>query len=355
MVTAQQLQHCVATLWSLVGSCRDGVDASVRSAAQDAAAALLAAQGPLQALHLAESGGVLLANGAPLPLDVGAFAAAQGLATLLRDLDLDYVCFDAGVEADELAAWAGRCAVAQRSGAPLRQSEHLSVGPGVHEAARRGAGDPLRVAPRRSPAGEETDSRLRSVFLQFHLMHGLRQTGPVPPGMAKVVVQAIVDRLLLVPGGLEPLMLLQQRPALLRRSTEVAVLAVLFARGAGWPDDRLADLGGAALLHDLGAVLDTGQPGPAGFAWLLQRGADDFWLRSALVARWWHDDLVVAGADGLADAGTAAIVRLARVVAGQLDVGGGIDRVCARLQAGAAAPLADELVELAVSTLQALP
>jgi hypothetical protein len=345
MVAAPLLQRCVTTLWSLLNACGSGAGETVADAAAEARTALGAAGGQLRALHLAESGGVLHANGLPLPMDVGVFAAAQGLATMLRDLQLDYICFDAGVEADELVAWAERCAV--RRAAAL-------LGPSVHDGARRIVDDPPPSARRRQSGHADTDSRLRSVFLQFHLMHDLVQGGPVPPGVAKVVVQAIVDRLLAVPGGLEPLVLLQQDPALLRRSTEVAVLAVLFARVAGWPDDRLADLGGAALLSELGALLDAGRPGPAGFDWLLQRGTDDFWLRCALVARWWRDDQVVGGQDGLVGAVGAALVRLAAVAATCIAGGGSAATVCARLRDGAARPLAPELIGVAETALAAL-
>ncbi|MBX3464338.1 MAG: hypothetical protein KF830_14295 [Planctomycetes bacterium] len=354
MVSAPHLQHCVATLWSLVGACRAGEAEAAQAAARAAAAALDAAAGPLRALHLAESGGVLLANGAPLPLEVRVFAAAEGLATLLRELDLDYVCFDAGVEAGELVAWAERCAEARGSGRPAPGGEPAPPGAAVHVAIRRDAGDPVRGTNRRACSAAETDSRLRSVFLQFHLLQSLGRGGPVPPGLAKVIVQAIVDRLLQVPRGLEPLVLLQAEPARLRRGTEVAILTVLFARVAGWPDDRLADLGGAALLHDLGALLDPHAPGAAGFAWLLGQGTDEFWLRSALIARSWADDDAIGGDEGLAGAGGAALVRLASVAAACLDQGGGPEAARARLHAGAARPLAPQLLEVADAALQSL-
>ncbi len=355
MAAASQLQRCVTTLWSLLCACRTAAgDAEIAAAAGEASAALDATEGPLRALHLAESGGVLHANGMPLPLEVGVFSAAQGLATLLRELELDYVCFDAGVGADELLAWAARCAAAQDAGDRPARPAAVPIGPSVHDSARRIAGDPLPVVRRRDSDGADTDSRLRSVFLQFHLMHGLGRVGPVPPSLAKVVVQAIVDRLLATPGGLEPLVLLQQDPALLRRSTEIAVFAVLFARVAGWPDDRLADLGGAALLCELGSVLDPAHPGMAGFGWLLQCGADDFWLRSALVARWWRDDQVVGGADGLVGAVGAAIVRLAAIAAASNTRDESVADLCQRLRAGAGQPLAAELIDVAEAALQAL-
>lgn len=354
MVAAKQLQRCVTTLWSLLSACGADAADAVADAAAEARAALGAAGGPLGALHLAESGGVLHANGLPLPMDVGVFGAAQGLATMLRDLQLDYICFDAGVPADELVAWAERCATAQRGGRAQAQRPSASVGPSVHDGARRIAGESMPTARPRPHGDGDTDSRLRSVFLQFHLMHDLAQGGLVPPGIAKVVVQAVVDRLLDVPGGLEPLVLLQQDPTRLRRSTEIAVLAVLFARVAGWPDDRLADLGGAALLCELGSVLDEDRPGPAGFGWLLQRGTDDFWLRCALVARWWRDDQVVGGHDGMVGAIGAALVRLAAVTVACLADGGTAAAVCARLRAGAGRPLAGELIDVAEVALSAL-
>ncbi|MBL8729998.1 MAG: hypothetical protein JNM25_16355 [Planctomycetes bacterium] len=354
MVGARQLQRCVTTLWSLLSACRADDAAAVTAAAAEARVALDAAGGQLRALHLAESGGVLHANGMPLPMDVGVFGAAQGLATMLRDLQLDYICFDAGVEVDELLAWAARCAAAQRCGRPPAQRESAPLGPGVHDGARRIADEPSRAVRRRQHGLADTDSRLRSVFLQFHLMHDLAQAGPIPPSVAKVVVQAVVDRLLVVPGGLEPLVLLQRDPVLLRRSTEIAVLAVLFARVAGWPDDRLADLGGAALLCELGSALDATRPGPAGFGWLLQRGTDDFWLRCALVARWWRDDQVVGGRDGMAGAVGAALVRLAAVTAACIADGATAASIGARLRAGAGRPLADELIDVAEAALSAL-
>lgn len=354
MAPALQLQHCVTTLWSLLCSCRTGTTGEVAEAAAAAGAALGATEGPLRALHLSESRGVLHANGMPLPLDVSVFGAAQGLATMLRDLELDYVCFDGGVDAGELVAWAERCAAAQRAGRPPTRSQPSAMGPSVHDSARRAAAEPLPPVRRSEPVGADTDSRLRSVFLQFHLMHALGQGGPVPPGHAKVVVQAIVDWLLAVPAGLEPLVLLQEDSALLRRSAEVAVLTVVFARVAGWPDDRLAELGGAALLHDIGSLIDPSQPGPAGFGWLLQRGTDDFWLRSALVARWWRDDLVVGGADGLVSGGAAPLVRLAAAAAACMARAADPASVGARLRAGEGAPLAPELIDVAEAALAAL-
>jgi hypothetical protein len=167
---------------------------------------------------------------------------------------------------------------------------------------------PLRREPR---GGGDADSRLRSVFLQHRLIAGLPAIPGVPPTTAKFVVEQIVERLLLVAGGLEPLMLLQRDEDLLARGTVEAVLAVVLARAAGWPEERLPDLGAAALLRDLGRVLDEGSPREAGFAWLLERGHDDFWLRCALAARQGRGPLP----DGEPALGSVAVVRLAAAVA----------------------------------------
>lgn len=154
------------------------------------------------------------------------------------------------------------------------------------------------------------DGSLRAVFVQHRLIVGMPPLPGIDPIARQDIVAAIVDRLLAVPGGLEPLMLLQRDGALLQRATIVAVLTVVLARRVGWPDEQLADLGAAALLHDLGAVLDPERPATASFAWLLDRPADDFWLRCALVARCWREDhgtLATAGRSF----GLPAIVRMA--------------------------------------------
>jgi hypothetical protein len=178
--------------------------------------------------------------------------------------------------------------------------------------------EPRTTVPGRPRHDAESGSALRSVFVQHCLIDRLPRLPGIAPVACKIVVQAVVERLLSVPGGLEPLMLLQRDEELLQRGTRVAVLAVVLARVAGWPDDRLAELGAAALLHDLGRLLDDARPGPAAFAWLLERGAEDFWLRCALVSRHWRDcepGTDVAGADGL---GAAVLVRLAAEVERQL-------------------------------------
>lgn len=155
----------------------------------------------------------------------------------------------------------------------------------------------------------EVDSRLRSVFLQNRLIAGLPRLPGVPVPIAKFVVGQIVDRLLAVPGGMEPLMVLERDAARLATSTGIAVLTVVVARAAGWPVRALADLGAAALLADLGSLLAEEDQGTAGCRWLLDRGVDDFWLRCALVAR--HARTPVGDAQALHAGGGLVFVRLA--------------------------------------------
>jgi hypothetical protein len=172
------------------------------------------------------------------------------------------------------------------------------------------ADDPIAPPGRGDRGAAEDDSRLRSVFLQHRLIVYVRELRGVGLPTAKFAVEHTVERLLAVPGGLEPLMLLQRDEPALARATAVAVMAVALAREAGWPIASLADLGAAALLADLGAVLgDDDDPGRAAFHWLLDRGTDDFWLRCALVARHLH-----RGAGGAGAIGSAQVVRLARAV-----------------------------------------
>lgn len=139
-------------------------------------------------------------------------------------------------------------------------------------------------------------------------------------------------------------MLLQHDEALLRRSTAVAVLTVVFARRVGWPAELLADLGAAGLLHDLGSILDPALPGRASFHWLLERGDEDFWLRSALVARRWRDGSA-ASADQAGPLSVIAIVRMAAAA-----YAGGVAGLDALLANGSAP---DELVQLAKGAIVA--
>lgn len=204
-------------------------------------------------------------------------------------------------------------------------------------------GDALARSPCAPRALPDADSRLRSVFLQHRLIAGMAEVPAVHRTLAKFALEQIVDRLLAVPGGLEPLMLLQRDEALLARSTAVAVLTVVLARHAGWPEDRLSDLGSAALLRDLGLVLDESMPGRAGFGWLLGQGCDDFWLRCAMVARHARGD---AGAIGDAE-GACAVVGLAAAIAELPEVDARADLRGALRRSRMASGLPASLVDLA--------
>lgn len=177
--------------------------------------------------------------------------------------------------------------------------------------------DGEQIAPvrRQTRAHADADSRLRSVFLLHQLIAGLPRIPGVSPPTGKFVVEQIVERLLGVPDGLEPLMLLQRDAALLSRSTVTAVIAVVLARAGGWPEDSLSDLGAAALLSELGSVLDDSAPGVAGFTWLLEQGSADFWLRAAMIARLARDPC----ADGEVMPGAVAVVRTAIALTGLAD------------------------------------
>ena len=328
------MQFGVVSLWSLLEACRAGSDEEQVEAARGAAAAVRAHAGD-EGLTIELRGSLLVVDDFPAVSGVDTFAATHGLLAFLRDADVERVRFDADVGDEALLGWA-RQVVAGRG--PIEARRGVAV-------RRRGRTDDSGVVrPHlQTPQGlDQSDSRLRSVFLQHRLIAGLPGIDGVDAGTAKLVIQGVVDRLLQVEGGLEPLMLLQQDEALLRRSTAVAVLAVVFARSAGWPPEQLADLGTAGLLHDLGSMLDQRDPDTAAFRWLLDRGDDDFWLRSALCARRWRDG-EGASEDAAGPLAVVAIVRLAAAV----HRGGraAIDEIVA----GGGAP--DELGQLARSAL----
>ena len=292
------------------------------------------------ALKLAVAGPLLLVDGAPANGGVGAFAATHALTAYLRDAGLVEVSFAPSVAAEALLGWAN--GVLERE-QPPRWPEGVRVRCAA-DSPQQADREPVAALHRRVEVAAQPDSRLRSVFLQHRLIDELPRLEGVEPETAKLVVQQVVDRLLQVPGGLDPLMLLQQDAALLSRSTIVAVLTVLFASRAGWPAERLADLGVAGLLHDLGTILDPDAPGPAAFRWLLERGDEDFWLRSALVARRFCAG-VEASAGPAGPLAVVALVRLAAVAAASADPRPFAERV--REVAG----VPDELVEVAREAL----
>lgn len=325
------LRHGVAALWSLLEACRVGTRDEQESLAAAAARSLRSAPPDAGALTLSVDETGLLVDGAPVIAGVDTFAATHGLWSHLRRTNVAAVGFAPTVTADELWRWAV---------AVVGQDPPTDWPPGIRAS--------IHAVPRSQEAVAAPDSRLRSVFLQHRLIAGLPKLAGVDPTTAKLVVQGVVDRLLQVDGGLEPLMLLQQDEALLQRSTAVAVLAVLFARRVGWPAEQLADLGAAGLLHDVGTVLEPDRSGPAAFRWLLARGDDDFWLRCALVARHWREPRELDELRGRGLPAAVALVRLA-VLAGATDSGGRRDRQWRAAVAHGELP--QELVELASGAL----
>jgi len=334
------MQLLVVPLWSLLEACRAGSDAEQLEAASVAATAVREQRSQqADGVDGSESDQVTVAlvderlviDGFPVVSGIDTFAATQGLMTILYEASVQRVQFAAGVAAEALRQWGLSVA---------RQAVAESAPDGICIDLRENAASNEVVQPQSPPRPEveESDSRLRSVFLQHRLIAGLPAIAGVDATTAKLVIEGVVDRLLQVDGGLEPLMLLQQDEALLKRSTAVAVLSVVFARHIGWPVELLADLGVAGLLHDVGAILDPAAPGPAAFQWLLERGDGDFWLRSALVARRWRDG-TTASTD---QAGPLSVIAVVRMAAATYSHGGaGLDV----LLANGSAPV--EMVELA--------
>jgi hypothetical protein len=291
---------CVGALAALFRHCRSGeVVARIAAAANCVAVLASTANGTTTTVDVAADPWSIVQPG----LGAEALADAHAVVTTLRAAGVAKIELDAMVDVDALLAF-GAAMVASADGHPAPPAVPASV------RVERFGDERLRAVQRGGHTGGGGDSALRSVFLQHRLIAGVPSVSGLSPVVAKAILQRIVDRLLAVPGGLEPLILLQQDPAVLSRSLVVAVLSVVVARAAGWPESGLTDLGAAGLLHDLGALLDEARPGVVAFAWLLERGVDDFWLRCALVARHWRE-----GHGGLATLhggrGAAAVVALA--------------------------------------------
>jgi hypothetical protein len=328
------VQRCLVALWSLLSVSHGGEETERLAVAADAVRVLGEHVAVFGEVRLAVVAGVLATDVADF--GTGAVAAAHGLAATWRAAAVAEVRPKRDVTPAQLAAWA--VAMVQAATSPSVRASLPGL-PGVAVVLLELADDPVEPLRRLQRASEPrgVDSALRSVYVQHRLITGLPTLPGVAPATAKAVVQMVVERLLSLPGGLEPLMLLQQNGALLQTGIRVAVLTVLTARAAGWPDERLAALGAAALLHDLGSILDELRPGPSSFAWLLEHGTDDLWLGCALVARTWRQDhgaLDEAGRGGLA---AAALVRLAATIEAELRRDGRVcqDRIEAAARAGA--------------------
>jgi hypothetical protein len=309
----QCLCACVRALWALIEALRADDERLAREQAVHAVDAIAAARGADNYLLLHEVGGVLHLSGRRLPLGVDVFLPAFELVRMLRDNAVGEVLFEAAVDAAGLLRWA-------RDWVDGRVAPGVAQGAGI-QVGERGAGPP---PPGDAAAAGPGDSQLREVFLQHHLIAVLTRASALPPHLGKVALAAVIGHLLACDRGLEPLTLLRQDEALLGRSLAVAVLAVAIGRAYDWPEERLAWLGGAALLHDIGVLVDPTAPDRAGFAWLLERGGEPFWLQSAVVARRWREDHGATFADFDAESSlAAAIVRAAVAAEGLLGAGGG--------------------------------
>src|SRR5690606_28469046 len=235
---AMPMQLAVVSLWSLLEACRVGSDVEqqqAKRAAQRSVCEQGSADGNLT-LELIDA--QLTVDGLSAVSVMDTFAAAQGVQAFFEAAAIARVQVAVDVAADALLDWA-------RLVAATCEPQAWPEGIEVQRRCAVGAADVMAPQRRSRPSSEEPDSRLRSVFLQHRLIPGLPSIAGVSAATAKLVIQGVVDRLLQVPGGLEPLMLLQQDEALLRRSTAVAVLSVVFARRVGWPVEKLADLGAA--------------------------------------------------------------------------------------------------------------
>ncbi|MCA8978348.1 MAG: hypothetical protein KDC98_26705 [Planctomycetes bacterium] len=340
----ERYRACVRALWTLVEVLRDGSEAQVEAALARALEAVNVARGRDNYLLLHEVDGALHLSGRRMPIGVDMFLPAQGLVSLLREHDIGEVLFDQSVDHEAIRQWArgwGNAAPA------------AAVDPASHGADAVVAADPP-VRPQTAASGAAgADSQLRSTFLQHQLIAAFTSGCVIPPHIGKVTLAAVVDRLLMLDGGTEPLTLLHRGESLLQRSLHVAVFGVVFARALGWPEGQLADFGSAALLHDIGCVIDPARPAIAAFRWLLERGRDRFWLQAALVARTWRDDHGSRFADlGPESNMAAAIVRVATEVERAVAAGSTIDGIAGELAAaGERGAFPREMAGIAAATV----
>ncbi|MFK7738942.1 MAG: hypothetical protein AB8H80_01365 [Planctomycetota bacterium] len=287
----------VLPLWSLFEACRRGSAEARLAAAQAVVEALAEGRAPhrLEVEH-----GLLCADGVPMPAAAAAtLVATHELCVFLRDFGVVGLCFGGATSVHDLLEWVGSAVRGDAQvGSPDRVSAKLVSPADVSNRCLLTPDQavPKPVAPSEPSSSPDAErpvaSRLTAMFVQQRLL-AAAATMPtelgIDPASSRLVLAAIVDRLLAMHGGQEAVMMLQDDEELLRRSVALAVLVTMLARRAGWPSERLVDVGAVALLHDVGCALDPQRPGPAAFRWLLRCGQDDFWLRCAIVARAWHD------------------------------------------------------------------
>jgi hypothetical protein len=297
----------IAALWALTGALAADEEGQPSGCCAAALAAITTALGSDQFVLLHEQEGALHVNGRQLRLHMGVFPAAHGLAQLFRQAGIRELLLEPGMDAAELLE-------------RLRPLVASKMAPAMGMRPLRGAVAAVAAdSPAALAAGRATRSAvatgLPSMFLQHQLMAAIPRDWLLPPHACKLVLQAVVERLLQSRAGLEALELLQRDPQRLAAGLRVASLCVVFLRVAGWPAQQLAELGVAALLADLPAPEGAAGDPAGAFLWLLGRGQDDLWLRSALVAQAWQE----VAADslhelGLGCDGIAAFVRFAAAV-----------------------------------------
>lgn len=189
------MQAAVVPLWSLLEACRAGSETEQEQAARAAQVAMSdlgSCEGCLM-LELVDER--LVIDGFPVVSGIDTFAATQGLMGFLYAAGMLRVQFAQDVSAASLVAW-GAHVVAKT--APVEW-------PAGIDAVRRSdtqSNEVVSPHPSPRPSAEESDSRLRSVFLQHRLIAGLPPIDGVDPMTAKLVIEGVVDRLLQVAGGL---------------------------------------------------------------------------------------------------------------------------------------------------------
>lgn len=327
MDSDEAFRQFAAALWALAGAVRKGSIAQRDAALATAVAALGAARGRDHFLIVHEADGSLHMNGRRLSYDSDTFEPASGLVRLFRLRGIGEVLFESDCDVAHLQPW-----ITAFVGAAGLDDLEAAGGGAIHVGSRDAQqAPPVPLARGGAPAAVE--SRLGATFLVHTLVAALGPLPFVPPRIARLVVGALVDHLL-AHGGPEPLAALQGESLGLRRGLHVAVYAVLAARAVGWPEEHLAGLALAALLHRVGDALDPARPEAAGLCWMLGHGCDEVWLRGALVQRLWRIDhgsgLVSLPPDD--DLG-AAIVRCAVAVEIAARAGCDLDQVRQRLAA----------------------
>lgn len=229
-------RRCVAALWRLVEASRAGSAAAVAIAVAQATTAVREAMGLEPFLIVHERGGALHVDGRALAVDVDLFQPARGLAAAMQRHGVGETLFDQGVVEADLRAWAE---------AFTRGGEPQDAVARVHSARREpGAASPLPA--RRSASGSPADSRLRAVYVQHRLLEAVGDSAG-PAALVRSALHGLVERLLELDGGLEPLAELQRRPGALALGLRRAVAAIVLGRLAGLADRSLATLGIAAL------------------------------------------------------------------------------------------------------------